>query len=39
MFSFLTSPKGFIKGTSMAFQGFKKEQDRADVVAYLNTLK
>ena len=39
MFDFLTNPKKFIKGTSMAFPGFKKEQDRADVVAYLNTLK
>ena len=29
----------YIKGTSMAFPGFKKEQDRADVVAYLNTCK
>merc|ERR1712094_141794 len=39
MFEFLTAPKKFIKGTSMAFPGFKKEQDRADVVAYLDTLK
>lgn len=39
MFEFLTNPKKFIKGTNMAFPGFKKEADRADVIAYLNTLK
>jgi len=39
MFQFLTNPKKFIKGTNMAFPGFKKEQDRADVIAYLNTLR
>ena len=39
MFAFLTNPKKFIKGTNMAFPGFKKEQDRADVIAYLNTLR
>ena len=33
------NPKKYIKGTNMAFPGFKKEQDRADVVAYLNTMK
>ena len=39
MFEFLTNPKKYIKGTNMAFPGFKKEQDRSDVVAYLSTLK
>ena len=39
MFEFLTNPKKFVKGTSMAFPGFKKEKDRSDVIAYLNTLK
>ena len=39
MLQFLTNPKAFLKGTSMAFPGFKKAQDRADVVAYLNELK
>ena len=39
LLSFLQAPKGFAKGTSMAFPGFKKECDRADVVAYLQTLK
>jgi len=36
---YLENPKKYIKGTNMAFPGFKKEKDRADVVAYLNTMK
>ena len=39
MFDYLQNPKKYIKGTNMAFPGFKKEQDRADVVAYLNEMK
>ena len=39
MFEYLQNPKKYIKGTNMAFPGFKMEQDRADVVAYLNTCK
>ena len=39
MFDYLANPKKYIKGTNMAFPGFKKEKDRADVVAYLNTCK
>ena len=39
MFDYLQNPKKYIKGTNMAFPGFKKEADRADVVAYLNTMK
>jgi cytochrome c len=39
MLSFLAKPKEVVKGTSMAFPGFKKEKDRVDVVAYLSTLK
>ena len=39
LWEFLANPKKFIKGTNMAFPGFKKEQDRSDLVAYLNTLK
>ena len=39
MFDYLANPKKYIKGTNMAFPGFKKEQDRADVVAYLTTMK
>ena len=32
---YLTSPKKMIKGSRMAFPGLKKEQDRANVIAYL----
>ncbi|MGO8916673.1 MAG: c-type cytochrome [Stellaceae bacterium] len=34
----LFSPQAFAKGTKMTFAGLPKAQDRADVVAYLNTL-
>ncbi len=34
---FLENPKGFMKGTKMAFAGLKKEEDRAAVIAYLAT--
>lgn len=36
---FLYNPKGYIKGTKMAFAGLKKDQDRADLIAWLKTLK
>tara|TARA_Y100000591_G_C21801599_1_gene682364 strand:- start:140 stop:466 length:327 start_codon:yes stop_codon:yes gene_type:complete len=39
MFDYLTNPKKYIKGTNMAFPGFKKEKDRLDVIAYLNQQK
>jgi cytochrome c len=32
---FLEKPKAYLKGTRMAFAGLKKEEDRADVIAYL----
>lgn len=32
---YLTKPKDMVPGTRMAFPGLKKEQDRADVIAYL----
>ncbi len=35
---FLASPKGFIKGTKMAFAGISSPQERANVIAYLRTL-
>jgi len=35
---FLTSPKGYIKGTAMGFAGDKKDNERADLIAYLRTL-
>jgi len=35
---FLTSPKDFVPGTKMNFPGFSKASQRADVIAYLNSL-
>jgi len=32
---YLIKPKDLVKGTKMSFAGLKKEQDRADVIAYL----
>ena len=36
--AFLTKPSSYISGTSMSFAGLKKPQDRADVIAYLQTI-
>ena len=33
----LTKPKKLVKGTKMSFPGFKKKQDRDDVIAYLKS--
>ncbi|MCB1458877.1 MAG: cytochrome c family protein [Nitratireductor sp.] len=33
--TYLADPKGVVKGTKMAFAGLKKEQDVADVIAYI----
>jgi cytochrome c len=35
---FIINPKGFIPGTLMSFAGVSKGSERADVIAYLNTL-
>lgn len=35
---FLENPKGFAPGTAMSFAGLKKIDDRADLIAYLQTL-
>ncbi len=35
----LTKPRAFAKGTKMSFRGFKKAQDRADVIAYISGIK
>ena len=35
---FLINPKGYVKGTAMAFAGLKKDDERANVIAYLRTL-
>ncbi len=37
--AFLTKPKNYIKGTKMSFAGLKKEDQRADVIAYLLTFE
>jgi cytochrome c len=35
---FLLKPKDYAKGTKMSFPGFKKDSDRADMIAYLRSL-
>jgi cytochrome c len=35
---FLANPKGMVPGTSMAFIGLNRPAERADVIAYLNSL-
>jgi len=35
---FLTSPRGYIPGTAMTFNGLPRGPQRADVIAYLNSL-
>ena len=35
---FLAAPKTFVAGTKMVFAGLKKEEDRADLLAYLRSL-
>jgi cytochrome c len=37
--TYLTNPRALVPGTKMIFVGFKNEQDRQNVIAYLNTLK
>lgn len=37
--AFMTKPKNEVKGTKMSFGGFKKEDQRADLIAYLKTLQ
>ena len=36
---YLAKPKKEVKGTKMAFAGLKKEQQIADLIAYLDTIK
>lgn len=36
---YLTNPREFMPGTSMAYAGLKNDADRANVIAYLRTLK
>jgi cytochrome c len=39
LFAFLAAPKAYVDGTKMGFAGLKKPQDRADVIAYLQSLE
>jgi cytochrome c len=36
--TYLADPKGTVPGTKMVFPGIKKDEDRANVIAYLRTL-
>lgn len=36
---YLTDPRAVVPGTRMIFPGLKKDEDRANVIAYLATLK
>ena len=35
---FLAGPKAYVKGTAMGFAGVKKDDERANLIAYLRTL-
>ncbi|MBV8651229.1 MAG: cytochrome c family protein [Alphaproteobacteria bacterium] len=37
--TYLTNPRALVPGTKMIFVGLKNDQDRQNVIAYLNTLK
>lgn len=37
LFDYLEAPMTYMKGTKMAFVGLKKEDERANVIAYLKT--
>ena len=37
--TYLTSPKDVVKGTTMAYPGLKDAEKRADLIAYLRTVK
>ena len=37
LFTYLENPKKFIKGTTMVFDGLKKEADRKDLIAFLKS--
>jgi cytochrome c len=35
--AFITNPKAFVPGTAMSFAGMPRANQRADVIAYLNS--
>ena len=37
--AFLLKPKDYVKGTKMSFSGLKKPADRANLIAYLETIQ
>lgn len=38
LFAFMENPRDYMPGTRMVFVGVKREQDRADIVAYLKSV-
>ena len=38
LYAFLANPRGYIAGTNMTFAGLARDQQRADVIDFLNTL-
>lgn len=39
LFEFIENPRKVVEGTKMQFAGLKKPEERADLIAYLKTLK
>jgi cytochrome c len=39
LFQYLENPRQFIPGTTMAFAGIRDPQERANLIAYLETLR
>ena len=37
--TFLTNPKAYVSGTSMGFAGIARGDERANIIAYIKTLK
>ena len=36
--AFLTKPSSYVPGTTMSFSGLKKQSDRVNLIAYLDSL-